>query len=262
MYFYWGYNRSFYTKSDLHFQGPDYDFTLGQVVAKDRPTSFSLHYFAPQFLSVPQYVYRAGYYVSDRFCVSLGSDHMKYVMQADQSVAVSGVVSNTASAKYGGSYSGQQMVVAEDFLTFEHSDGLNLLTVDAEYLVPLFSLGREKIKANWNVGAGGVFMITKTRVFVFGVGQDNAFHLSGLTAHAKTGPRVDFFNRFFIGFETKAGYAVLPWVLLNGKSQPQRADHKLGYLEYYGVAGVYFKFKESNKRSVLEPSFELSTLNF
>ena len=35
-YFYWGWNVSWYGKSDINFKGKDYDFTLFDVRAKDR----------------------------------------------------------------------------------------------------------------------------------------------------------------------------------------------------------------------------------
>ena len=34
LYFYWGYNRSYYTHSDIRFVGTDYDFKLKDVVAR------------------------------------------------------------------------------------------------------------------------------------------------------------------------------------------------------------------------------------
>ena len=34
---YWGYNRAFYTKSDIYFIGSGYDFHLDGSVAKDNP---------------------------------------------------------------------------------------------------------------------------------------------------------------------------------------------------------------------------------
>ena len=45
-YVYWGYNRSFFTNSDIHFHGNGYDITVYNVVAKDRPEKFSFkNYF-------------------------------------------------------------------------------------------------------------------------------------------------------------------------------------------------------------------------
>ena len=37
-YFFWGFNRSDYTKSDITFRGKGYDFTLHDVVANDLPS--------------------------------------------------------------------------------------------------------------------------------------------------------------------------------------------------------------------------------
>ncbi|MEZ4722837.1 MAG: hypothetical protein R2813_13270 [Flavobacteriales bacterium] len=241
-YLYWGYNRSAYTRSDLHFHGPDYDFTIIDAKAKDRPSPWSSEYYNINTLSIPQYVYRLGYYLNDRLCVSAGLDHMKYVMVQDQPAKVKGYISSAASAKYAGNYEGQSVVMSGDFLQFEHSDGLNLATVDVSYLYPLYAMNKDKIVLNWNIGGGGFFMITKTRSYVFDKGQDNKFHLSGLTAHLKAGPRIEFWNRFFIGAETKVGYTLLPWILLDGPEKPQRASHKVAYIEGYGVAGFYFRF--------------------
>lgn len=36
LYIYWGWNRAMYTKSEIHFTGNNYDFTLHKVIAKDR----------------------------------------------------------------------------------------------------------------------------------------------------------------------------------------------------------------------------------
>lgn len=33
----WGGNRESYTKSDIHFKGDDYDFTIHDATAKDKP---------------------------------------------------------------------------------------------------------------------------------------------------------------------------------------------------------------------------------
>ena len=38
LFFYWGYNRTAYTKSNIHFIGPDYDFVMKGVKATDRQT--------------------------------------------------------------------------------------------------------------------------------------------------------------------------------------------------------------------------------
>src|SRR5687767_4789372 len=36
-YFYWGYNRSIYSKTNLHFTSANYDFTVYNIEATDKP---------------------------------------------------------------------------------------------------------------------------------------------------------------------------------------------------------------------------------
>ncbi len=77
---YWGYNRSWFTNSDIRFEGDDHDFTLRDVRAHDRPVGFDAKtYFSPASIWIPQYNYRIGYFLRDRWSLSLGMDHMKYV---------------------------------------------------------------------------------------------------------------------------------------------------------------------------------------
>ena len=98
---YWGYNRAQFTTSDIHFTGTDYDFILHNVVAKDKPEAFTLgNYFKPKNIWIPQYNYRAGWFLNDHWSFSLGLDHMKYVMQADQRVQLTGYISKERSAAY------------------------------------------------------------------------------------------------------------------------------------------------------------------
>ena len=55
LFFHWGYNRAWYTKSDIHFHGEGFDFTLINATGKDRQTPFNwVDYFAIQNLTIPQ----------------------------------------------------------------------------------------------------------------------------------------------------------------------------------------------------------------
>jgi hypothetical protein len=52
----WGYNRTQYLPSTIHFIGPGYDFTLSEVKAKDMPNPFTAkEYFNPGLITIPQF---------------------------------------------------------------------------------------------------------------------------------------------------------------------------------------------------------------
>ena len=121
----WGYNRAGFSRSHIHFSGVDYDFTLRDVAANDRPEPLTLlGYLAPGNIWIPQYAYRAGYFISDRWSISIGLDHMKYVVVPGQVVRMQGHVDGTRSTTYAVDDGSREVILSDDLLTFEHTDGL------------------------------------------------------------------------------------------------------------------------------------------
>ena len=63
-YSYWGWNFSWYTKSNINFKGDNYDFTIHKATAQDRQTKFTLNnYLNPANITIPQYNFRFGYFI-------------------------------------------------------------------------------------------------------------------------------------------------------------------------------------------------------
>ena len=247
-YFYWGYNRAFFTKSNIHFSGLDYDVIFYKLKAKDSPTPFSFkNYFAPTKITIPQYNFRLGYFYTNRLSVSFGMDHMKYVVEQGQQALISGVIADGATNKYAGSYLKDPVILTPDLLRFEHTDGLNFLSLDLEYLQPLLEIWKNKISLFYNFGIGGVWIAPRSNVRILGEGLDNDFHIAGYAFALKTGPRLELFkNRFFLSGEIKGAYVSLPSVLIKNAA-PDKADHTFMLLEYYITGGVYFKLKNKRK---------------
>ena len=238
-YFYWGYNRSYYSKTNLHFNGPNYDFTLYDLEATDRPTEFGWTYINPLTITTPQYNIRLGYFITDRLSISAGMDHMKYVVTQNQWTRISGVINTEASPKYAGNYLNEPIQLTPDLLQFEHTNGYNLATLDFEYLIPIVNLRKQKLKLQWNTGMGGIWVVTKTDVRVLEDGLDNDFHVSGYAFAVKTGPRLEFRNRFFLLSELKGHYSSLPSVLIKNAA-PEVGDHNIRSLEVYVAVGFLF----------------------
>ncbi len=158
----WGYNRSWYNKSDIHFYGQGHDFTLNQVKAADRPSKLSLDYINPLTWSIPQFNFHAGYFLTDKFSISVGWDHMKYVMRGNQTVTMYGYIDpseaidpamkanmEAVNAKYSSTGLYDNLAVeltGEDFIRYEHTDGLNYASVEFERYFELWQSTRnEKI---------------------------------------------------------------------------------------------------------------------
>ncbi|MBK7959434.1 MAG: hypothetical protein IPK03_15920 [Bacteroidetes bacterium] len=235
-YAYWGYNRSFFTSSDIRFTSANYDITFKDVKASDRPSPFSLENYIGSF-TVPQYVFRFGYFPFDRIHFSIGMDHLKYVVDQGQTVKYSGYIDPKFSPKFGGNHNEDSFLVGGDDLSFEHTNGLNMFSLDAGYLLPIYPLYRDKIWFNWNSGVCLNLIVTKTDVRILNEGIDNRFHLSGYAFSLVTGPRIEFWKWIALGFEWKAGYVNLPSVLIENDAD-KHASHHFFFAQYHGYLAL------------------------
>ena len=124
----WGGNRDSFSKSDITFTGKDYNFTLYDVEAHDKPKGWHVDYVNPGRMTIPQTNFRMGYYFTDKYNISIGVDHMKYVMSQDKAVDIKGYYPNPGT--YGEQLPNNQVLLTYNFLTFEHTDGLNYVNTE------------------------------------------------------------------------------------------------------------------------------------
>lgn len=240
-YFYWGYNRAAFSKSDIHFHGPEYDFTIYDVEAHDRPTPLNdAAYYTPKLMTIPQFNFRVGYEITHQWAVSLGWDHMKYVMDQYQTALVSGYVNHPVNTQYNGSYLLEPVMMDPDFVKFEHTDGLNAVSLDLERRFPLFRTRGNGLSLHSVTGIGGSVVIPRSDVRVMGVGLNNHWHISGYHLNVKTGLRLEFLRNGFFQAETRAGYINLPNVLIQN-DRAHRANHSFFFMEWSAVVGMYVK---------------------
>ncbi len=233
----WGYNRAQYSASNIHFEGPGYDFILHDVAAADQPKPFSFAvYLDPRDISLPQYNYRAGWFLNDRWSFSLGMDHMKYVVRQDQDVRITGTISSVRSQQYAGSEE-HEVTLSEDLLIYEHTDGLNLVSADADHYDRLWDSPSGKHALFLAEGAFLGPVIPRSDVRLFGEGINNRFHLAGYGAGAQVGLFAVFWDRLTMRVAAKGGYIELPDVLTTGTST-DRARQRFWFVQEYAVLGV------------------------
>jgi hypothetical protein len=242
-YFFWGYNRGYYTDSNLHLHGDNYDFTLYKIVANDRQTPLSADvYFDLSKLTIPQCNYGIGYYLNDHYSISLSGDHMKYVMLPYQIVKISGDIAQSNTA-YDGSYDRDKIVVAPDLLLFEHTDGLNYIVAEfnrADNLLPIFTryTGRN-LEVNVTEGVGIGALLPKTNATFLSNKRNDAFHLAGYGASVKVGLNVTFFRHFFLAVNLKAGFIHMPDIRTTASNR-DHASQKFGFLQDNALLGWRF----------------------
>lgn len=243
IYIYWGWNRGWYSNSDIHFKGDNYDFTLYDVVAKDRQTPFALNpYFHPGLFSIPQFNFRIGYFFNEKYAISFGDDHMKYVMQQNLTSKITGKIEESGT-KYDGSYENDNIVLSRDFLTFEHTDGLNYLNFEIERMDRVISLPKIKSEINIKSLFGAGALMPKTNSKLLNYERKDKFHFAGYGIAAGIGLNFTFFEHFFIQTEYKGGFINMPDVRTTIFPNDIAQQH-FWFTQWNGVFGVNFKLKK------------------
>ncbi|MEO6901721.1 MAG: hypothetical protein ABI315_01040 [Bacteroidia bacterium] len=235
----WGYNKDWFSKSDLHFKNTSneynpitknndyYNFTVYNAKAKDR-TGFKdiLH----TDLTIPQYVYRIGYFFNKKYDlgIEINFDHVKYVVRDYQTLRVKGLIKNQIIDQ-------DTLISPIDFLHFEHTNGANFMMLNFVKRQQFISSkkGNHHLSGIAKIGAG--IVIPKTDVFLFGQEVDNRFHIAGYCMGFETGLRYDAFKYLYLEYTGKIAFANYTNVLVIGAG---KAHHTFWTLENILVLGL------------------------
>lgn len=245
-YFHWGYNHSWYGKSDINFKGPGYEFTLKDVVARDRQSPLSWDYLNPSLITVPQYNIRFGYFFKDNYSVSIAWDHMKYVVDVPQTVAITGTIGSLISepavptGSYAGTYTGQMINLTPDVLTFEHTDGFNYANIEVERYDDIWVAPSRTTSLTLETGLGGGMMVPRSDVRLFTQGRNNHWNVAGYGFSAKAGLKFYITKGLYLQNSTKIGTTNLKTIHTTGNDKLDKASQKINYVENLTVLGYQF----------------------
>ena len=243
LYFSWGYNKGWYSKSDLHFKNTSgeynpitgnydsYDFTIYDVKAKDRPGFKDI---LKTDLTIPQYVYRLGYYFNNKrdLGIEINFDHTKYVMIDYQTLHVRGMI-------HGREIDTDTVLSPKDFLKFEHTNGANFMMFNGIKRQRFLVSANKKYWLSGIIKLGAGIVIPKTDVTLFGQRLDNRFHIAGFITGVETGLRFDAFKHVFIEYTAKGTYANYLNVLVIGAG---KANHDFWTFENILTLGIQVPF--------------------
>ncbi len=240
-YFSWGYNRCWFSKSDIHFKNTtttvdvskggvqSYDFTIYDVTARDRP---GIKDIFRTDLTIPQYNYRIGYFFNNKYDlgIEINFDHTKYIMEDFQTRRVKGTI-------HGQTIDQDTLIDPQTFLHFEHSDGANFLMLNFVKRQKLFNSKNSKhlISGVAKFGVGPV--IPRTEVTLFGENLNNRFHVAGYCMGLEAGFRYEAFKHIYLEYTAKGTFANYTDVLVLGEG---KAKHHFWTFENILVLGYQF----------------------
>lgn len=230
LYFSWGYNKEWYTKSTLKINQPslgnNYSFT--DVKGKDHP-GWDDGLFT-KALSIPQYNYRLGLFINKKkgLAVEINFDHTKFIF-ADQRVRVKGTLNNAP---------------VDSLVDFNKANGYYYyLNNGANFL--LFNIVKRwhlyknnaatiKIDALGKAGIGPV--VPHVENSFFGDKNKPHFQIGGWNIGTEAAVRATFFNYAFLEYSNKLDYARYSDL----KIYEGTAKHAFGTYEMILSLGVNF----------------------
>ncbi len=241
---FWGWNKDYFSNSKIKFSGNGYEFTLYDVSAEDKFLPFGKNpHLTLGRVTIPQTNFRLGYFIKDNVEFTFGIDHMKYVMIQNQEVQIDGSIA--IHSEYDDKYNSESIVLTDDFLKFEHTDGLNYGFLELslyENLNPWLGMTSYK---NFNlygyVGGSLGLVVPKTNTTLLNHERYDAFHLSGFGMGGKVGFQSDFFNWISLRYEWKIGYINMPWVRTT-QYKSDRAQHSFFFSENIFLFGLQHRF--------------------
>lgn len=257
----WGGNRESYSNSDVNFRGKDYNFTVENMKAHDKPKGWHVDYVNPVNMTIPQTNLRLGYFFSDHYSVTIGVDHMKYVMSQNQIANVNGYIdlpADQAGSIYNGVYNNRPVDMSiggaqeggmppgstdTPFLIYEHTDGLNYINTEVSRFDDVskwFGLPNiDKVQINLTEGLGVGLLYPKTNTTLLGKDRHDDFHISGYGVSAKAGINVTFFKHFYIQGELKGGYINMQDIRTTVSNEDKASQDFFFFQRIIAVGGIF-----------------------
>lgn len=240
-FFSWGGNREVYSKSDVTFSGSNYNFTIQNMVAHDKPKGWHIDYINPGRMTIPQTNLRMGYFINDHYSVAIGVDHMKYVMTQNQIANVTGTIG--AGLPFSGTYTNTPTVMSESFLMFEHTDGLNYVNTEFsrhDDISQWFSISdTDKLQINLTEGIGVGMLYPRTNTTLLSKPRYDEFHVAGYGTSIKAGLNFTFFKHFYIQTEIKGGYINMPDIRTTQSTTDSASQEFFFFQKIIAFGGIF-----------------------
>jgi hypothetical protein len=145
----------------------------------------------------------------------------------------------TGTDHQGNTYTNGQ-VQLDNFLAFEHTDGLNYWSVAYNYFYPVWQDETQSHALSLFVGGGVGFLLPRSNITMIGYEDTkDEFKLAGYGQDIQTGFHLDLYEDFFLRGELKGGYIFMPDISTT-KNSSDTASQGFSFFEYSISFGYTF----------------------
>jgi hypothetical protein len=209
LYFSWGYNKEWYTHSNVSVSQPSLgnSFTFVNVKGVDHP-GWENEQFFTKAISIPQYNYRLGYIINKEkgWGVEINFDHTKWLFDDNQVVHIKGKINNNP---IDGKVLFADSVAGSDSSSYHYlNNGANFLLFNIVKRWSIYKNKKQTIRID-GLGKFGVGpLIPHVQVKYFDQPQnDQHFQIGGWNVGVEGALRATFFDYVFLEYTNKLDYA-------------------------------------------------------
>lgn len=201
-YFSWGYNKEWYSRSDVKVTQPSLnnDYVLHRVKSHDNPGWTDRLFQKP--LSIPQYNYRFGYFFNRKkgLGFEINFDHTKHIIQNGQGIRLTGKLNGVQTDTY------IQFSDANGFYYFLNN-GANFLLFNfvKRWHWETSTSGNFRLDGIGKAGVGP--LIPHVENSLFGKKNEDGFQFGGWNMGVEAGVKATFYKKVFLEFTNKLDYA-------------------------------------------------------
>jgi hypothetical protein len=201
LYFSWGYNGEWYTRSNVHISQPALgnDYSFLNITAHDHE-GWNDGIFN-KAISIPQYNYRVGYIFNEEkgLGFEINFDHTKYIF-ADQSAHIKGLL-------YNHPVDSTIAFNEENGFYYYLNNGANFLLFNIVKRWHLWQLPSGQLKVDVLVKAGIGPVIPHVQNSLFGQANNPHFQLGGWNTGLEGALRITCFKYVYLEYTNKVDYA-------------------------------------------------------
>ncbi len=223
IYFSWGYNTEWYTKSTVTIKQPGLgnDYEMVHVNAHDH-RGWDEGLFHKAF-TIPQYNYRLGYYFNKKqdLGIEINFDHTKYLIADGQQVHLKGTLANKSVDE-------QIFFAQSNGFYYFLNNGANFLLFNLVKRVPVYNAKTCKLKVDLTGKAGIGPVIPHVQNDLFGQINAQQFQLGGWNTGAETAVRITVMKYAYFEFSQKVDYARYSHLLVyDGRAKQNFGTYEL-----------------------------------
>ena len=202
LYFSWGYNTEWFTKSTVHVSQPEKGNVYDLVSVNARDHRGWDQGLLSEPISIPQYNYRVGYFFPNNsgWGIEGNFDHTKYLIVQGQNVHVKGTLGGTQKDT-------TVLFTQSNGFFYWLNNGANFLLINAVKRWRPISNSRGTIKIDAIAKAGIGPVIPHVQNMLFGEANNPHFQLGGWNVGVEGVIRATFYKFVYLEYSNKLDFA-------------------------------------------------------